>query len=279
MAEKKHIIIGQTSLSDRKLCPFYLYRHIRKDSNEVFYIGIGKKPLRGNVYQRAFSHKRSNDFWKSIVSKTDFEVEIVLESDNREYVQQKEMEFISLYGRRDKGSGVLCNLTDGGDSCLNVSRHSIEKKRQTSIKNGEFEKMIDRIKKHSYQKGSKGGPPSKCFAYTTDGMYLGEFDTRKNCGQALNMNPSQIVMMARKKTSFKGIIVSNDFLGKTPDFSTFHCGAQKNKTVKVTDIITGEEKIFSKARLALESLGISKRHFYRLCAAGGSSKTHSFKYI
>jgi hypothetical protein len=32
---------------------------------------------------------------------------------------EKEKEFIKLYGRKDQGSGCLCNLTDGGEGTVN----------------------------------------------------------------------------------------------------------------------------------------------------------------
>jgi len=98
---------------------FYLYRHIRLDKNEVFYVGIGKKPKKYNghrtEYKRAFtSHKRTK-FWKQIVSKTEYRVEIMLESDNLDFIKEREIEFISLYGRKDQKKGTLVNLTDGGE--------------------------------------------------------------------------------------------------------------------------------------------------------------------
>lgn len=46
---------------------FYLYRHIRHDKNEPFYIGIG----RTRNYERAFRKTSRNKFWKNIVSKTE----------------------------------------------------------------------------------------------------------------------------------------------------------------------------------------------------------------
>ena len=45
----------------------------------------------------------------------------------------KEKEFISLYGRKDKNKGSLCNLTDGGDGCLGrIVTFSEESKRKMS---------------------------------------------------------------------------------------------------------------------------------------------------
>lgn len=103
----------------------YLYRHIRLDNNTPFYIGIGtvlekytKSKL--NYYNRAFNKTTRNDFWKRVADKTDYKVEIVLESDNYDFIQQKEIEFIALYGRRDLGKGTLVNLTDGGGGTSTV---------------------------------------------------------------------------------------------------------------------------------------------------------------
>jgi hypothetical protein len=93
----------------------YLYRHIRLDNNEPFYIGISATD---DNYARAYdkSHKhRRNKLWQNITNKTDFEVEILLDNLTHEESCEKEKEFIKLYGRKDLGTGTLCNYTDGGD--------------------------------------------------------------------------------------------------------------------------------------------------------------------
>jgi hypothetical protein len=96
----------------------YLYRHIRLDKNEPFYIGIGSD----NDYKRAFEIKknRRNKIWNDIVSKTSFEIDIILDDLTWDDACKKEKEFIALYGRIDKKNGVLSNLTDGGDGTLGV---------------------------------------------------------------------------------------------------------------------------------------------------------------
>jgi hypothetical protein len=94
----------------------YVYRHIRLDKNEPFYIGIGS-----GGYRRANSTKGRNNIWNGIVARTDYEVEIILDDLGWQEARIKEKEFISLYGRIDKNNGPLCNLTEGGDGTLGVS--------------------------------------------------------------------------------------------------------------------------------------------------------------
>jgi len=100
----------------------YLYRHIRLDTNEVFYIGVGTK-TRQNVFltlksefYRAYNFRERNTIWKRIAAKTEIKVEILFESDDLVFIQQKEKEFISLYGRMVDNTGSLANLAEGGDS-------------------------------------------------------------------------------------------------------------------------------------------------------------------
>lgn len=97
----------------------YVYRHIRLDKNEPFYVGIGLTPYR---YK---SKQGRNKIWKRIVSKTSYDVEILLDDLTWEDACKKEIEFIKLYGRIDKGTGILANLTDGGDGNLGL-QHSEE---------------------------------------------------------------------------------------------------------------------------------------------------------
>ena len=117
----------------------YLYRHIRLDKNEPFYIGVSSKiNKKGNgfeeIYRRAFIKNKRNNIWKSIVAKTDYEVEILMESDDYEFIKQKEIEFISLYGRIDLSTGTLANMTDGGEGTTGKT-HSKEQRKINSNKN------------------------------------------------------------------------------------------------------------------------------------------------
>lgn len=93
---------------------YYLYRHVRLDKNEPFYIGIGTKQ-KSDPYLRAKDHLTKNNIWKKITSKTDYIVEIILESDDDNFIQEKEKEFISLYGRLcENNGGILSNIESGG---------------------------------------------------------------------------------------------------------------------------------------------------------------------
>lgn len=101
---------------------YYLYRHIRLDTKVPFYIGIGTKIKGGTfkrIYKRAFETNRRSEWWKKVAVKTGYEIEILLESDDYEFIKQKEIEFIALYKRIDCCKGILVNLTDGGEGIKN----------------------------------------------------------------------------------------------------------------------------------------------------------------
>lgn len=119
----------------------YVYRHIRLDKNEPFYIGIGSD----KEYKRASTPKNRNIFWKRIVNKTEFEVEILCDSLNWDEACIKEKEFISLYGRKDKNKGSLCNLTDGGEGVCGFKLTDASKKKMSDAKKGKKPYVITDI--------------------------------------------------------------------------------------------------------------------------------------
>jgi hypothetical protein len=91
----------------------YVYRHIRLDKNEPFYIGIGSNS--NNKYSRSKERRKRNSIWNNIVSKADYRVDILFDDLTWEEACEKEKEFILLYGRKDIKTGILCNMTEGGD--------------------------------------------------------------------------------------------------------------------------------------------------------------------
>lgn len=110
----------------------YVYRHIRLDTNQPFYIGISKKK---DNYKRAYNKEDRNNLWKKISEKTEYKVQIIFEDDDIECIKQKEIEFIFLYGRINLGTGTLANLTDGGDGTTNYiyTQEQIEANRQRNL--------------------------------------------------------------------------------------------------------------------------------------------------
>jgi len=117
----------------------YVYRHITEDTNEVFYIGIGV------VKRRAWSKHGRNKYWHNVVNKHGFRYEIVQESLSRDLAKELEIILIQIYGRRDIGTGILVNMTDGGDGMFNLSeegRLSLVKKRTGRKKSEEARRKI-----------------------------------------------------------------------------------------------------------------------------------------
>jgi hypothetical protein len=100
---------------------FYVYGHYRKTDDSIFYIGVAKS-------EKRFTSKYSrNNHWKNIVKKNGFYYKILLESEDWTICLQKEIELINYYGRLDLQNGVLCNMTNGGEGCVNLSNESKNK--------------------------------------------------------------------------------------------------------------------------------------------------------
>lgn len=121
----------------------YLYRHIRLDKNEPFYIGIGND----ESYRRSTIKANRNTYWKNIINKTSYRIEILLDDLTWQEACEKEIEFILLYGRKDLGTGCLVNMTSGGDGTPGIKRSQQYILKLSERQKGEKAHMFG--KKHS----------------------------------------------------------------------------------------------------------------------------------
>lgn len=94
---------------------------------QPFYIGVGKDEKFGR-YPRAYSDQSRNKHWHSIIKKTEYRIDILMEDLDYREAEEKEKEFILLYGRVNNGNGILCNLTDGGGGTLGLPLSESQKK-------------------------------------------------------------------------------------------------------------------------------------------------------
>jgi hypothetical protein len=97
---------------------YYIYSYIREDGSP-YYIGKGK----GN---RAWKHA-SRDRVKTPADLN--KITVLNEGLTEDEAFQMEIELIAKYGRKDLGTGILINATDGGDGASGrvLSEDSLEK--------------------------------------------------------------------------------------------------------------------------------------------------------
>lgn len=101
---------------------YYIYQHIRLDRNEIFYIGKGMKYDKGNIYRRAFTKNSRNNYWKNIVQKIPYKVEILEEFENEVDCLSRETELIKLYGFSWNNTGILCNIVENNNEIKKLGR-------------------------------------------------------------------------------------------------------------------------------------------------------------
>jgi hypothetical protein len=218
----------------------YLYQHIRLDTNDVFYVGVGTKYNHSRDYTRAKARgKQRNYIWRGIVERTDYRVEILFESDDYEFVKRKEISLISQHGQIIKSNGKLCNLTDGGDG----------------------------TKGHN-----KVGLWKPIFIYSKEGNFFKGFKNIQECANFLETAKSTVTNSYNKNLLIKGFIIK--------DFKTEKVGEildQKEKLVltKSKKVYQYDDnmtliKEWSSSSEASRALGISGGHI-RECANGGKT--------
>jgi hypothetical protein len=188
---------------------WYVYRHIRIDKNEPFYIGIGNKNNHARAYENHCSKR--NKIWNDIVLKSSYEVEILFDGLTKSQAAEKESEFIYLYGRIDLKTGSLCNMTDGGDGIWNCIRSNetrqklreqklgdknhrfgIKQTYETLVKRGVFEskKKSEETKKKQSLASIKSGQAKKTEIINCDtNESLGVYHSISEALRSVGLNP------------------------------------------------------------------------------------------
>jgi hypothetical protein len=182
-----------------------VYEHLRNDTNEVFYVGIGEEE------KRAFSKKARNKYWKNIINKVGYSVNIIHKDIDWEDACKIEKLLIEKYGRKDLGKGNLVNMTDGGEGSFGhivsddirqkLSEAGKGKKQSSETIAKRVEKTLGKTRsKEARQKMSEG---SKCrkgvkgyyfhnaskkwraqIKVRGKAIYLGSFDTPEEASEA-----------------------------------------------------------------------------------------------
>ena len=265
---------------------YYLYRHVRLDKDIPFYIGLGTKTDKSHrttrgEYARAYTFHKENSIWKNIVKKTEWKVEILCESNDLSFIKKKEEEFILLYGRINLKTGILANLTDGGESQSGrIGRPiSLEHKKILSErmkinnpnKDGKFhpfsipgvrEKVIKRMRENNPRHTSSYVWNKKCFLYNTNGEFIKEFQSYKEASKYLNSTPNCVATYFKENRKIiKGFVLRRVFEGIQATFNL----CRKTKVGEIIVFLNGKEYgRYSTIIDCLSHLPFSRSMIYKL---------------
>jgi len=226
----------------------YLYRHIRLDKNQPFYIGIGSS----EYYNRAYRHKQRSDLWKRIASKAGYRVEILLDDLTWNEVCEKEKEFIKLYGRIDLKTGCLANMTDGGDGAINVI-----------ISKEHREKVAEANRKRIFTEEDR-----KNISIRHTGRKKSD-EAKKKLSESLRNSQKFKDAIKRNSENFKGFKHSEETKRKLSEL----------RSKKIIQKTLDDEliKIWGSAREIQKELGFSQGNISR-CCNGEYGKSNGYKW-
>ena len=140
---------------------YYIYRHTKIGTSEVFYIGLGGT----DKYERAYRVRGRNEGWKEAYNDSGREVEILAHGLTIYEAEELERILIPYYGRIDKGTGTLTNKNNGGRGNVGCIKTEEQKKKQSESVTGDKhpnwgKKLSDETKK-LISKVHLGKPKSK----------------------------------------------------------------------------------------------------------------------
>ena len=154
----------------------YIYRHIRLDTNQPFYIGMSsdnKRPFRKSLRTKE---------WSEIVAKTKYRVEILFDDLNMNEALQKEKELIALYKREIDG-GTLVNKTLGGMGICGFKKEPISE--STRLKMSLSRKGVPKPNHSIAMKGKPAKNRIQIYCGTNGKTYSSLTEASKDLGLAI----------------------------------------------------------------------------------------------
>lgn len=271
----------------------YLYRHIRLDKNVPFYIGIGND--NNGKYVRAFhgaKSRRCSRIWKRIVAKTPYEVEIILDNLSWKDACKKEIEFIALYGRIDKGTGSLANQTDGGEGVLGLIQSKESIKRSTEKRKGRIQSAEERAKRCEAmrKRGKLSEETKRRMSIACKGRIISD-ETRRKISNALKERSRRLGKVTKQRPrynsseeaeSMRRLKISEKLKGKPKPWRGIKLSEERCKRLKesckskkaVVQYTLDRELIaeYDSQREAQKATGIPKESIGRACRRWGNYK-------
>jgi len=231
-----------------------VYAHMKKDSREIYYIGIG------NDIKRAYHTGCRSELWKRYYKKHGLIVDILCSDIDISSAKEVEKFLISQYGKKQ-----LCNRTDGGEGFFGGKHTEEAKKKISEQKKGSKPSAETRLKMSLASKGHNRRP-------------VNSWSQSEEAKQKIS-----IAFKGKNRSDYFCQRVKESKIGYKPSKSTLDASAKKRKekAVLIREISTG---FVGKIWEIAEKFNIDRTEIYKKCKTGkaflsGRNAGKSFEII
>ena len=234
---------------------FYVYVWIRKDTNQIFYVGKGHAEKYKDMCSR-------NDWFLHVVNKVgkeNIEIKFLEENLSEEEAFEKEKYYIKKF--REEGK-PLVNLTDGGDGSGNWYQFLTEeeKERHREISKSWLGRKHTEETKEKMRKAATGRKHTEETKRKLS-EYCKKHPSRGFLGHHISEENKKIIAEIQRKRCSKKILVFNEQKELIKTFDSFktcleskednindymlRCSVLKNKHIKnISDLVQAKNKLY-----------------------------------
>jgi hypothetical protein len=212
-----------------------VYSHMKKDSREIYYIGIGKD------IKRAYHTGSRSEIWKRHYAKYGLIVDILCNNIDLDSAKNIEKFLIAQYGKNQ-----LCNRTDGGEGFFG-GKHTEETKKIIKEKNtGKKASQETLIKMSLSSKGHNRRPK---------GTWNQKPESVEKISKAFK---------GKKRSEYFCQQVKKSKVGYKPAKVTLEAAAKK-KRENACLIIENKTGFIGNIFDVMDKFNLDKSHIYKLC--------------
>ena len=243
----------------KELKKYYVYAHYTKDTNTIFYIGVGtilnlNTDKKKSKYSRAYHTANRNKFWNHVYKKHGLIVKILSEFYTKKESLSEEKKLIEELGRRIDDKGYLTNISTGGEIGP-IGRHFKMSQKQRQL--------LSSIKSISI------------FIYDKHGNFLEEVKTINKAAQYCGVTYNAVYSCTKTKNYTNGYFVFKEYKGKKLSYTYKDLNFKSALSKKViTEDLEGNKLIHNSIMDCCQYLLTDRKNLKNAIKNGRNCKKH-----